>query len=561
MTEPSAGTLIGQYEIVSLIGHGSTGSVFRAVDTDTGRTVAVKRITTMPTDAQRAAFHREARTLAGLEHPSVLRVVELIDTDEHLALVTEYAGGGSVRDVLRTHGPFDAQQVLALLGPVASALATAHRDGVVHRDVKPSNIVLRTDGTPVLVDFGLALTDPGVSQTSSAALGSASYLDPEVADGAMPSPASDLYSLGVVGYELLTGRTPFPGDTPLAVLRAADRGEFVPLDPAVHGPLAVAVERAIERDPAARYPDADTLLRTWRAAVDGPHSDVEKPQDARASQGLSEPVSQGPSSQAVPQGVPQGVSVAQSVSDTPGLTAATREGVEGVTTEDDGLDRTSAFRIPIRPRALEAAEPVGEMRNWRRIWTGVAAVVVLGAVGATVAAVRSANRTEKTNGVVPFRVRCDSQTIAQCVGAITRTPEGILVRFAEDDRPTLFTVGRRTDALRVSNFFCGSAETLAVYRPTNGVIYYFKQWPLPGEQSDVRADATGMTNAQVVVGDHNSDGCADIGLEIGANRTWFMPHAQGERLQQIDRSAVTAAAALPEPTAEPTAGPTTAAGT
>ncbi len=514
MSEPSAGTLIGQYEIVSLIGHGSTGSVFRAVDTETGRTVAVKRITTLPTDAQRAAFHREARTLAGLDHPSVLRLVELIDTDEHLALVTEYAGGGSLRDALRTRGPFAPAKVVALLAPVASALAETHRDGIVHRDVKPSNIVLRDDGTPVLADFGLALTDPGVSQTSSAALGSASYLDPEVADGVMPSPASDLYSLGVVAYELLTGRTPFAGDTPLAVLRAADRGDFQPLDRATCGQFGAAVERAIARDPAARYPDAESLLRAWSAAVkipaamDNPVDDLDPFRSADTAQ---------PSTRE-----PQ-----RRVRD-----------IADPTSDDDVTDRTASFRVPLRPLALEAAEPVHEARNWRRVGAAAAAVVALGSVGATIAAVRSANRSRTTSGVVTFRVSCDPQTTAQCVGTITRTPEGILVRFADDERPTHYTVGRRTDALRVSNFFCGSAETLAVYRPTNGVIYYFKDWPLAGQQSDVRADATGVTDAHVVVSDHNGDGCGDIGLDLGITRTWFMPHAQGERLQQVNRSDV-----------------------
>ena len=555
MTEPSAGTLIGQYEVVSLIGQGTTGSVYRAVDTETGRTVAVKRITTLPSDQQRSAFHREARILAGLHHPAVLRLVELIDTAEHLALVTEYCSGGSLRDALRSRGAFTPQQVVTTLTPIVSALAAAHHDGIIHRDVKPSNIVMRDDnigniggtggsggtggiaGQPVLADFGLALTDPGVSQTSSAALGSASYLDPEVADGALPTGASDLYSLGVVAYELLTGTTPFVGESPLAVLRAADRGDHQVLDPAHYGPLATVVERAIARNPVQRFPDATSLLEALQSTVDSAQNST-----VDASVGLATAEQNRAAATVLGAGAAQST---ESDPANPGLRTGVLAG--RVRPEQDRpTDQTTAFRLPHRPHALDAADPVSEKRNWRRIAIVGAFAVGIGAVTTVLGVVRSSNRSEIANGVVPFRVNCDSSITAQCVGAVTRTPEGILVKFAEDERPTLFTVGKRTDALRVSNFFCGAAETLAVYRPSNGVIYYFKQWPLPGEQTDVRADATGVVGAEVVVADHNGDGCGDIGLETGgknAARTWFMPHVQNERLQTIDRSATPPSAA------------------
>jgi serine/threonine protein kinase len=523
MTDPTAGTMIGQYEVLSLIGQGSTGSVYRSVDTETGHTVAIKRITTLPTDDQRRAFHREAQVLSELDHPSVLRLVELIDSDEHLALVTEYAAGGSLRDALRSHGPFSASDVVAILSPIVDALGEAHRSGVLHRDVKPSNIVLRDDGTPVLADFGLALTDPGISQTTNAALGSASYLDPDLADGVLPSPSSDLYSVGVVAYELLTGSPPFSGETPLAVLRAADRADHSPLDPQVHGPLATVIERALSRKRSDRYGDAASLLSAMRAALGKPDS----------GGALTAPT-QRPGD---PQGQHHGGATAGSSTHPAGRIRQGEASTRTAQLDDGTIDQTAAFRVSTRPAALQSAEPFKEERNWRRIGAAAAGLLTIGSIVGALMIARSKNQVNATTGVVPFRVSCDSSTTAQCVDTVTRTPEGMLVQFAEDDQPTLYTVGNRSDALRVSNFFCGPAETLAVYRPSTGVVYYFKSWPLQGEQTDIRADATGIQDAQVVVGDHNDDGCGDIGLELDGSRTWFMPSAQPERLQTIERTA------------------------
>ncbi len=496
------GSIIGGYRVLAVIGHGSTGTVYKAEVPTSGELVALKRITVHTEAAQREQPHNEAKSLVAINHPSVLRLIEVIDTTDHLALVTEYLEGGSLRDLLRARGSFSAKDTVKHLGPVAAALAEAHRKGVVHRDVKPSNILLREDGSTVLADFGLALDDPTVSQTNNAALGSAAYLDPVVLDGAKPSASSDIYALGVVAYELLRGTTPFTGESTLAVMRAADRGIFSPLSRFEHGPLADEVERAFTRRPADRFDNATDLLRAWQRAV-----------DPAASNGTSNGTGSG--------------------SNGTGASSYATVGSKNGSPSDSGAASTTAFVRSGRPAALDDAAPVGAARNLKRIGAIAASVLAIGALGTGVAWKRASNRTNELSGFLPFKVICDSARTAQCVDSFTRTPDGISVKFSSDTEPTRFAVGRRNDALRVSNFFCGTAETLALYRPSTGVIYYFRDWPLPGTKTEVRADATGIMNAEVVVGDVDSDNCGDVALEVADQRTWFTPSTQTERLQLV----------------------------
>jgi serine/threonine protein kinase len=498
------GTTIGGYRVLSVIGHGSTGTVYRAEVPASGELVALKRITVHTENEQRAELHNEAKALVAINHPSVLRLIEVIDTPDHLALVTEYLDGGSLRDLLRSHGPFTSKETVAHLAPIAAALGEAHRKGLVHRDVKPSNILLRSDGSTVLADFGLAIDDPTVSQTNNAALGSAAYLDPVVLDGAKPSAASDLYALGA--YELLRGTAPFIGESTLAVMRASDRGIFSPLSRFEHGPLADEVERSFARRPEDRFENATTLLWAWKHAID-PSAVHHSPTTSQGSVNGSE--ANGP--------------MLPDVEKSSHLSSQA----------DRGAASTTAFVSPSRPAALWDAAPVTPSRKWNKIIAAAASVVAVGALGAGVFVKRSANANQELSGIVPFKVFCDATRTAQCVDSYTRTPDGISVKFSGDTEPTRFAVGRRNDALRVSNFFCGTAETLALYRPQTGVIYYFRDWPLPNTKTEVRADATGITNAEVIVGDFDSNNCGDIGLERASERTWFSPSTQNERLKLV----------------------------
>jgi serine/threonine protein kinase len=490
-SEPSR-THVGNYEIIDIVGHGASSTVYRAIGPD-GKTVAIKRISVHSESEERAAVQREAAALAVFHHPSVLKLIDVIDSPTDLAIVTEYLSGGSLRDHLKAHGPFSDHEVLEMLSPIAAALAEAHRHSLLHRDVKPSNVLRRGDGTTVLADFGLAIDDPTVSQTNTAALGSAAYLDPEVIDGAKPSQASDTYALGVVAYELLTGHPPFHGESTLAVLRNADRGVFPPLDRATFGGFADQVERSFSRHSENRFPSADALLTAWQSSL--------------------------------------GTASVSSNGTSDGTQHASSNDVGSH--PDDGATATTVFIVPTRPSALSKATPVKEARNWKRIGAVAAGLATLGTMGGAVVISRSNNKSGGINGVVSFKVACDPSVTAQCVESFTRTPDGMSIRFKGDDQPTRFAVGKRTDALRVSNFFCGSSETLALYRPSTGTIYYFREWPLPGKKTEIRADATGILNASIVVSDYDDDGCGDIGLERGNARVWFLPSEQSDRLRLI----------------------------
>jgi serine/threonine-protein kinase len=262
---------IGPYRLVRRIGSGTMGVVYLAHHEDRPlEPVAVKRVHALSGEQERARLRREASTLARLDHldhPNIVRVLEVIDDGDDLALVLTYAEGGTLAGRRADHGPLSPDDAVAVLAPVADALADAHRHGVLHRDVKPSNILFTADGRPLLADFGIARNAAHTNLTrTDLAIGTAAYLDPEVADGAEPNPASDIYGLGVVAYEALTGEPPFRATSPLGVLRAADRGDHPPL-PASLGPVAAVVTRAMARRPEQRWPSADLFAAALRGEV------------------------------------------------------------------------------------------------------------------------------------------------------------------------------------------------------------------------------------------------------------------------------------------------------
>jgi len=218
-------------------------------------------------DAQfRARFQREARTIAQLEHPHILPVHDFGEDDGVPYLVMRYVDAGTLRD-LASRGPVPLDQAVRLVAEVAEALAYAHRQGVVHRDVKPANVLLDRDGTALLTDFGIAKLVEQTVQLTQGVLGTPSYMAPEQVTGKPVDERTDIYALGVTLYELLTGRRPFDGETPLAV---AFKHVSDPLPPPrqVNPALPEAAERimlrALAKDPADRYQRAGDLARDLR---------------------------------------------------------------------------------------------------------------------------------------------------------------------------------------------------------------------------------------------------------------------------------------------------------
>ena len=264
--------LDGRYLVQTPIASGGTSTVYRGVDVRLDRPVAVKVMDSRYAgdDQFLTRFQLEARTVARLKDPGLVAVYDQGLDARHPFLVMELIEGGTLRELLAERGPMPPHAVVAVLRPVLSGLAAAHRAGLVHRDVKPENVLISDEGDVKIADFGLvrAVAAAGITSTS-VILGTAAYLSPEqVSDS--PSnragPRSDVYSAGILTYELLTGRTPFTGDTPLSVA-------YQRLDHDVPHPSAVIdgvptqfdalVARATARDRPAGTPTRSIWPMKW----------------------------------------------------------------------------------------------------------------------------------------------------------------------------------------------------------------------------------------------------------------------------------------------------------
>ncbi|MER5184835.1 serine/threonine-protein kinase [Streptomyces sp. NPDC002896] len=214
--------IAGRYELHDPIGRGAMGEVWRAFDESLGRPVAVKLL--LPQDADPTAasrFRLEAQTAGRLNHPHLVGVFDFGEYEDRLFLVMELVGGDSLARHLASTGPMPAGQVARIAAQAAAGLAAAHQQGIVHRDIKPANLLLDADGTVKIGDFGIArfLDDPAAALTTTGQIvGTSLYLAPERALGQPADPACDVYSLGCVLYQLLTGRPPFRSDTAVAIL-------------------------------------------------------------------------------------------------------------------------------------------------------------------------------------------------------------------------------------------------------------------------------------------------------------------------------------------------------
>ncbi|MCX6484072.1 MAG: protein kinase [Mycobacterium sp.] len=279
--DPLVGALLdGRYRVEARIATGGMSTVYRGLDVRLDRPVALKVM-----DARYASdhqfltrFHREARAIASLKHPGLVAIYDQGNDPAHPFLVMELIEGGTLRELLRERGPMPPHAVVAALRPVLGGLGVAHRAGLVHRDIKPENVLISDDGEVKLVDFGLvrAIAEAGVTSTS-VILGTAAYLSPEQVLGADTEPRSDVYSAGIMAFELLTGATPFNGDSAITVANQRLEQDVPPPSSMIDGvpeEFDAFIARATARNPDDRFADASEMI----AELDAIAEDLALPQ-------------------------------------------------------------------------------------------------------------------------------------------------------------------------------------------------------------------------------------------------------------------------------------------
>jgi eukaryotic-like serine/threonine-protein kinase len=274
---PKIGATLGRYQILATLGHGAMATVFRARDPQLGRDVALKVMGMMHAARGGATerFRREAHAVAALKHPGIVEIYDFVDATETEPsyMVAELIEGPTLRKLVETAGGRLLPEFAALIAlPLVEALAIAHERGVIHRDVKPDNVMVETSGKGsrvVLTDFGVAhITGMETMTATGAMVGSPAYMSPEQSRGQDVGPATDLWSLGAMLYEMVTGTVPFPGKDPYTVIAAILRGSFRPpaqVVATVAPEFEAMIMRCLKPRPTDRYASAAALAEALRA--------------------------------------------------------------------------------------------------------------------------------------------------------------------------------------------------------------------------------------------------------------------------------------------------------
>jgi tRNA A-37 threonylcarbamoyl transferase component Bud32 len=266
---------LGHYEILGEIGKGANAVVYKAKDTQLERVVALKVIRPQLLWEQEAVerFMREAKAAAQLEHPNIVTIYEIGEEQGTYFIAMQYISGRTVKEIIAQKGPFAPEHALTILRQIADALDYAHKQGFIHRDVKPSNILVTEDDRAYLTDFGLVKGLAWASLTTSGGvIGTPHYTSPEIAEGEEVDWRADLYSLGVVLYEMLTGKVPFDAPTPMAVLRAhTDKQPPKPrdLNLALSGAVEAVLLKALAKKREERFQSGAEMMGALEEAVQG----------------------------------------------------------------------------------------------------------------------------------------------------------------------------------------------------------------------------------------------------------------------------------------------------
>ncbi|MEU9225453.1 protein kinase [Streptomyces massasporeus] len=387
-TDGAGRLLAGRYRVTAALGRGGMGIVWKAVDEVLGREVALKELRTY-TDAAgpelaalQLRMQREARAAARVRHPGVIAVHDIAQVDGRPLIVMELVDGPSLDDVLRERGTLEPGEAAGIGAKVMDALAAAHRAGVLHRDVKPGNILLDRSGRVVLTDFGIAtMDDPGDGSAthltrSGELVGSLDYLAPERAQGADPGPASDIWALGATLYAAVEGSSPFRRTSTFSTLTAIV-SEPLP-EPRRAGPLGPVLQRLMDKRPESR-PEADQARALLQAVADAGGTDT--PTSALRGPAATPPRAE--TERSVPS-VPPGFGPPQSATGPQGTGPGEQSpgtGPQGIGPVDPGSTTpgASAPTTPVTP------DRTASRRKARVLLAAVAVAVVLAAAGTTVA--------------------------------------------------------------------------------------------------------------------------------------------------------------------------------
>ncbi len=268
---------LGRYEIVGELGQGAMGVVYRATDPLIDRIVAIKTITLSLAQEEReeyeARFYQEAKAAGRLSHPNIVTIYDVGRSGDIAYIAMEFLQGRELRDILNDDKLLPVDQAIDVVAQVAMGLAYAHEHGIIHRDIKPSNIMVGSDGHVKITDFGIArMASSGVRTQTGMVLGSPKYMSPEQVMGKMADQRSDVFSLGVMLYEMLTGQPPFSGENVNAIMYQTLNSipqQPSALNPAVPDMLNFIVAKALAKDLEHRYQNARDFVNDLRACREG----------------------------------------------------------------------------------------------------------------------------------------------------------------------------------------------------------------------------------------------------------------------------------------------------
>ena len=290
-----SGTRLGKYQVGERLGRGGMAEVYKAFPPSLERHVAIKVLHSFLSDGENflARFQREAKAIAALDHPNIIQIYDIDTEDEHYYMVMELIEGSTLKNRLaQSSTPLPLLEIVYIFDKVAFALDYAHQQGMLHRDIKPANILLGKDDRVVLADFGIAriLSDTQFTMTG-ALIGTPAYMSPEQGKSQSASPVSDIYSLGILLYEMLTGEVPFDADTPLEIIRQHVNAPL-PSPRAIRKDIPEALEKVIvkatEKDPSERFLTASEMVNAVDTALEASLSGI-NPQKAIITSGKKLP--------------------------------------------------------------------------------------------------------------------------------------------------------------------------------------------------------------------------------------------------------------------------------